>query len=88
MNIRTHVSSDDSEALMNLRKYWKTALKTLVMTAARTITDRNGHRSHPIIRAESRKMARKYHSFKFLLAGSFMEGLYSAKWVIRSTKPQ
>jgi hypothetical protein len=59
---------------MNLRKNWKTALKTLVTTAARTITDRNGHISHPSISADSRKIARKHHSFRFLLDGSFMEG--------------
>jgi hypothetical protein len=84
-NIIIQVSIDDSEAFKYLRKNWKTPLKTLVTTAARTITDMNGHRSHPSISVESSKIARKYHSF-ILLAGSFMEGLYSVKWVNRSMK--
>jgi hypothetical protein len=61
---------------MKRLKYTNTVLKTLVMTAARTITEKNGHRSQPTVSAEHRNIARKNHNFNRLVE-FFMEGRVS-----------
>lgn len=71
--IRTHVISDDSQMLIRFCKKSKTGKNTDVTTAASTITDMNGHRSHRNNNVDKIKTARKYHVSIFLLIGSFTE---------------
>ncbi len=71
--MRTHVRSDDNQMLIRFFKKSKIGKKTDVTTAASTMTDMNGHRSHRNNKVDNRKTARKYHVFRFLPTGSFTE---------------
>lgn len=58
----TQVISEEKMGLSFRFKKRYNGLKIPVITAARTITDKNGHKSQPNKKQETRKMARKNHN--------------------------
>jgi hypothetical protein len=64
-NMSRHVIREANAGFVFFSKYEYTGLNIPVITAPSTITARKGSRSHPIIKIETRKTARKNHTIIF-----------------------